>query len=102
MNFERIVAERPEKTIYKDGNTVIKVFNENFSKADILNEALNHARVEEIGLKIPKVIEVKKVDGKWVELLGASGEKITFVAKDGSYRSRQNFPNGKWIKSYYK
>lgn len=65
MNFERIVAERPEKTIYKDGNTVIKVFNENFSKADILNEALNQARVEEIGLKIPKVIEVKKVDGKW-------------------------------------
>ncbi|MGN0605121.1 MAG: phosphotransferase [Oscillospiraceae bacterium] len=65
MNFEKIVAERPEKTIYKDGNTVIKVFNENFSKADILNEALNQARVEEIGLKIPKVIEVKKVDGKW-------------------------------------
>ena len=65
MNFEKIIAERPEKTIYKDGNTVIKVFNENFSKADILNEALNQARVEEIGLKIPKVIEVKKVDGKW-------------------------------------
>ena len=65
MNFEKIIAERHEKTIYKDGNTVIKVFNENFSKADILNEALNQARVEEIGLKIPKVIEVKKVDGKW-------------------------------------
>lgn len=43
----------------------------------------------------------KKVDGKWVELLGQSGEKITFVAKDGSYRSRRNLKNGKWIKSYY-
>lgn len=43
----------------------------------------------------------KKVDGKWVELLGKSGEKITFVAKDGSYRGRRNFKGGKWIKSYY-
>lgn len=65
MNFEKIIAERSEKTVYKDGNTVIKVFNENFSKIDILNEALNQAKVEEIGLKVPKVIEVKKVEGKW-------------------------------------
>lgn len=43
----------------------------------------------------------KKINGKWTELLGKSGEKITFVAKDGSYRSRRDFSNGKWIKSYY-
>lgn len=60
-----IITERPAKTIYKDGNTVVKVFNEDFSKSDILNEALNQARVEETGLNIPKVIEVKKIEGKW-------------------------------------
>lgn len=65
MNFEKVIAERPFKTIYKDGDTVIKVFGENFSKSDILNEALNQARVEETGLKIPKIIEVKKIEGKW-------------------------------------
>lgn len=65
MNFEKVIAERPSKTVYKDGNTVVKVFNEDFSKSDILNEALNQARVEETGLKIPKVIEVKKIEGKW-------------------------------------
>jgi uncharacterized protein (TIGR02172 family) len=60
-----IITKRTAKTIYKDGNTVVKVFDENFSKSDILNEALNQARVEETGLNIPKVIEVKKIEGKW-------------------------------------
>ena len=36
-----------------------------YSKADILNEALNIARVEETGLSIPGVEEVTKIDGKW-------------------------------------
>lgn len=60
-----VITKRTAKTIYKDGNTVVKVFDENFSKSDILNEALNQARVEETGLNIPKVIEVKKIEGKW-------------------------------------
>ena len=33
--------------------------------AAILNEALNQARVEETGLRIPKLLEVRKVNGKW-------------------------------------
>lgn len=65
MNLDTIIAERPSKKIYRDGNYVIKVFDENFSKADVLNEALNQARVEETGLNIPKVEEVAKVDEKW-------------------------------------
>ena len=32
---------------------------------DILNEALNQARVEETGLNIPRIEEVTKIDGKW-------------------------------------
>ncbi len=65
MNLDRVIAVRNSKTIYRDGDLCIKVFDENFSKADILNEALNTARVEETGLNIPKVLEVCKVDGKW-------------------------------------
>ena len=41
------------------------MFDEGYSKADILNEALNIARVEETGLSIPGVEEVTKIDGKW-------------------------------------
>ena len=65
MNMENIIAQRPNKVIYRDGDQCIKVFNADFSKADILNEALNQARIEETGLNIPKILGVTMVDGKW-------------------------------------
>ena len=65
MKMERMIAVRNKKTIYRDGEKCIKVFNEDYSKADILNEALNQARVEETGLHIPHILEVTTVDGQW-------------------------------------
>lgn len=65
MKLDKIIAVRNNKTIYRDGDRCIKVFNSEFSKADILNEALNQARIEETQIKIPKVIEVTTVEGKW-------------------------------------
>lgn len=65
MKLEKIIAVRNSKTIYRDGKYAIKVFDEEYSKADILNEALNIARVEETGMPIPGVEEVAKIDGKW-------------------------------------
>lgn len=63
-NYE-ILAQRSKKVIYKDGDTVLKVFDSDYSKADILNEALNQARIEETGLNVPKLLEVSIIDGKW-------------------------------------
>ena len=65
MKLDTIVAIRTNKVVYRDGDKSIKVFDAEYSKADVLNEALNQARVEETGLAMPKVIEVTKVDGKW-------------------------------------
>ena len=65
MKLDNVIAVRKDKTIYRDGNLTLKVFNENYSKADILNEALNLARVEETGLNVPKIQEVCTVEGKW-------------------------------------
>lgn len=65
MKLDNVIAKRSNKTIYRDGNVTVKVFNKDFSKADILNEALNMARVEETELNVPKVLEVTKVDGNW-------------------------------------
>lgn len=65
MSNREILAQRSKKVIYKDGDTVLKVFDSDFSKADILNEALNQARIEETGLNVPKLLEVSKIDGKW-------------------------------------
>ncbi len=65
MKLDKIIAVRNNKTVYRDGNRCIKVFHEEFSKADILNEALNLARIEKNGLPVPKLLEVTTVDGKW-------------------------------------
>ena len=65
MNLDRVIAVRTGKTVYRDADRVIKVFDNGYSKADILNEALNQARIEETGLNIPKVLEVTMIDGKW-------------------------------------
>jgi len=65
MKLENIIAKRSSKTIYRDGDKAIKVFSPEFSTSDVLNEALNHARVQETGLSIPKLLEVTKIDGKW-------------------------------------
>ena len=65
MKLDTVLAKRENKVVYKDGALAAKVFDECYPKSDILNEALNQARVEETGLNIPKIEEVTKIDGKW-------------------------------------
>ncbi len=65
MNLDNVVAVRANKTVYRDKDLCIKLFNEGYSKALILNEALNQARIEETGLNIPKILEVTTVNGRW-------------------------------------
>ena len=65
-NLSEVIAERTTKTVYRDSDNTIKLFVQNYSKADILNEALNHARVEEdTDLNIPKLREVTTIDNRW-------------------------------------
>ena len=65
MKLDNVVSVRKHKVIYRDGDKCIKVFDNGYSKADVLNEALNSARIEETGLNIPKLLGVEMVDGKW-------------------------------------
>ncbi|MDR1901791.1 MAG: phosphotransferase [Treponema sp.] len=63
--LDKILAERPLKTIYLDGNKVIKLMGKEYPASDVLSEALNLAAVGETKLKVPKLIEVTQIDGKW-------------------------------------
>ena len=65
MKLDKIISKRENKTIYRDGDVIIKLFDRNYSKADVLNEALNQARVEECDLNIPKILEVTKINDCW-------------------------------------
>lgn len=65
MKLEKVIAVRTSKTVYKDGDRAVKVFDTDYKKSDVLNEALNQARVEETDLAVPKLLEVGVIDGKW-------------------------------------
>ena len=83
-----VIAERKTKTVYRDNDKTIKLFIENYSKSNILNEALNQTRVEETELNVPKLLEVTKIENRWAliseyiegkslqELMDESPEKL--------------------------
>ncbi|MCI6677166.1 MAG: aminoglycoside phosphotransferase family protein [Clostridiales bacterium] len=65
LTEKKLLVTRPYKTVYKDGNRIVKVFSKEHGKANVFNEALCHSRVEESGLAIPKVLEVSGLDDQW-------------------------------------
>lgn len=66
LNLNNVIAERETKVVYRDNEKTIKLFVENYSKANILNEALNQARVEEgTDLNIPRLIAVENQGNRW-------------------------------------
>lgn len=66
MKFDKVIIKRIGKTVYLSGDKMVKVFDSvHYNMSAIFNEALNHARVEETGLSIPKLLEMTKIDGNW-------------------------------------
>ena len=97
MKLDKIIAVRTGKTVYKDGGRVIKVFENGYSKADILNEALNQARIEETGLNIPKILGVTTEDGKWAIISEyISGKTLSQLMKKAPIK-QTNTLNALWI-----
>lgn len=65
MAAKQFVKEHLGKQLFKSEDGFVKVFGDTYTKAGILNEALNQARVEETDLNIPKIKSIEVVDGKW-------------------------------------
>lgn len=65
LKDKKLLVTRPYKVVYQDGDRIIKVFTVEHGKANVFNEALCTARVEESGLYIPPVLEVSQIDGEW-------------------------------------
>lgn len=66
LTLTEVLAERPNKTVYRDGDKTVKLFALGYKKSNVLNEALNHSRVEEsTDLLIPKLLEVSTNGGRW-------------------------------------
>lgn len=65
MELGKLISTSPTVDVYKNGNMVIKLFKEGCPKTTVLYEALTHARVEDTGLRIPKIHEVSVIGSRW-------------------------------------
>lgn len=66
MKLDRVIAVRNSKTVYRDGDKCIKVFNRpGYSPSQVLGEALNQSCVGEAGLCVPEICGVTQIEGKW-------------------------------------
>ena len=54
MNLDRIISVQNSITVFRDGDRCLKVFNEDCAKADVINEALNQARMRKRPSLSPK------------------------------------------------
>ena len=71
MSNKQILATRSGKEIYREGDRVVKSFDPAvYPKSDILNEALNQARAEDLGLNVPRLLDVD-----------VSGERYTITVE---------------------
>lgn len=93
LDNKNAIVTRPYKTVYKDGDRIVKVFSAEHPKALVFNEAVNHARVEETGLNIPKVLEVSEIDGQWAiataYVEGTTMEEL--MKRDGADKYMEQF-----------
>lgn len=65
MKFEKLIHKGNKKDVYLVDGTAVKVFAKDYSKADVLYEALNTARVEDAGMPIPKLLSLGVQDEQW-------------------------------------
>ena len=59
-----LVFTSEKKTVYRDGSTAIKEFCDGFPKAEVLNEALCNARVEEMCIR-DRAVSLEDGDGRF-------------------------------------
>ena len=71
MKLEKhnLIVKRSYKEVYKTDEGIVKIFETIHPKSAIFNEALNTVRVEETELNIPKLNEVRQIDGKWAIII---------------------------------
>jgi len=92
MDLSKTIAVRPKKTIYRDGNRLIKVMNEDYSASDVLIEAFNLSVVHEAGFPVQALHEVLKIDGKWALVLEyIEGKTLAELIKENPAKTEAYF-----------
>ncbi len=75
------LVHRGNKVVYDLGDKIAKVFNDQKPVSDVFNEALNLARINETGIRSPKVLEVSQVEGEGSALVTEKVPGTTLAQK---------------------
>ena len=62
LENKNLIVKRAYKEVYKTEEGIVKIFEKTHPKADVFNEALNTARVEAAGLRIPGAVSYTHLD----------------------------------------
>ena len=90
LEENNIIVKRPYKSVYKCGDSVVKVFAASHPKSDVFNEALLTARIEETELDIPCVKGVSRIDGKWaIEIEYKEGKTLEEMMRSDKENSAE-------------
>ena len=83
MADRQILEEKSYKTVYREGNVIVKAFTPSHPMSDVYNEAYIHACVEDAGVPVPKLLGVSMQDGGWaISMEYVAGKTLEELAKE--------------------
>ena len=83
MADRQILEEKSYKTVYREGNVIVKAFTPSHPMSDVYNEAYIHACVEDAGVPVPKLLGVSMQDGGWaIQMEYVAGKTLDTLMKE--------------------
>jgi RIO-like serine/threonine protein kinase len=87
MAERQILEEKSYKTVYREGNVIVKAFTPSHPMSDVFNEAYIHACVEDAGVPVPKLLGVSMLHGGWaISMEYVAGKTLSELAQENPDR----------------
>lgn len=87
MANRQILEEKSYKTVYREGNVIVKAFTPSHPMSDVFNEAYIHACVEDAGVPVPKLLGVGMQNGGWaISMEYVAGKTLEELMKENPDR----------------
>ena len=62
---EKIIYQSKRKTVFRENDMTIKIYNNSYATSQVLNETLNQLKVSEAGINAPLVYAFKKYNDRY-------------------------------------
>ena len=87
MADRQILEEKSYKTVYREGNVIIKAFTASHPMSGVFNEAYIHACILDAGVPAPKLLGVSQLDGGWaISMEYVAGKTLSELAQENPDR----------------